>query len=124
MQVSDQEIRDLKNLITNLNERKGVVIVEGKRDAKALKKLGYRGRILEFHKFGGLVRFTDCAAEFDEIIMMLDADRKGRYLTSRILRLLERRTRINITVKHKLMVITKGRIRFIEDLVIYESAFA
>ena len=30
---------------------KSVVVVEGKRDVIALKKIGYVGEILEFHRF-------------------------------------------------------------------------
>jgi len=37
--------------------------------------------------------------------------------------LLERRTKIDLLFKKKLVSITKGKIRFIEQLVCYESYF-
>jgi len=43
--VTEQEIIELKNFIFQLNSMKdSVVVVEGKRDSIALKKLGYSGK--------------------------------------------------------------------------------
>jgi len=100
-----------------------VVVVEGKRDSAALVKLGYSGKILEFHKFNGMIKFADSAAKYRKLILLLDGDRKGRYLTKKIIELLEHRTKIDLLFKKKLVSITKGKIRFIEQLVCYESYF-
>ena len=86
-------------------------------------KLGYSGKILEFHKFNGMIKFADSAAKYHKIILLLDGDRKGKYLTKKIIELLERRTKIDLLFKKKLVSITKGKIRFIEQLVCYESYF-
>lgn len=121
MQVSEKEIRGIKSFIAHLNQKDSIVIVEGKRDSAALKKLGYTGKVAEFHKFGGMTRFVDSAAEYNHVIMLLDGDRKGRYLTSKIVQKLSRRTKLDLTEKKKLISITGGKIRFIEQLVFYES---
>lgn len=122
MQVSAQEIVELKKFISLLNLQKdSVVIVEGKRDSFALKKLGFSGKVLEFHKFGGLIKFADFVAQYDTIIVLLDGDRKGRYLTGKIIEQLSRRTRVDLSFKKKLVSVTKGKVRFIEQLVSYES---
>ena len=124
MEFPESEIAEIKKFIDLLNsEIDGVVIVEGKRDSAALVKLGYSGKILEFHRFNGMVKFTDSAAKYHKIILLLDGDRKGRYLTKKIIELLERRTKIDLLFKKKLVSITKGKIRFIEQLVCYESYF-
>src|SRR3989337_1580456 len=95
MMVSEQEIQDLKNFIVLLNSKSdSVVIVEGKRDSEALKKLGFSGRVLEFHKFRGL---------------------------RKIVEQLERRVKIDLSFKRKLVSITKGKVRFIEELDCYKS---
>jgi 5S rRNA maturation endonuclease (ribonuclease M5) len=94
--------------------------VEGKCDSIALRKLGFSGKILEFHSFKGIVIFSDSVAKYKNIILLLDGDRKGRYLTKRIIKLLEHRTKIDLSFKKKLISITKGKIRFIEQLVCYE----
>ena len=124
MEFPETEIAEIKKFIDLLNsEKDGVVIVEGKRDSAALIKLGYSGKILEFHRFNGMVKFADSAAKYHKIILLLDGDRKGRYLTKKIVELLEHRTKIDLLFKKKLVSITKGKIRFIEQLVCYESYF-
>jgi 5S rRNA maturation endonuclease (ribonuclease M5) len=124
MEFPENEIAEIKKFIDLLNsEKDGVVIVEGKRDSAALVKLGYSGKILEFHRFNGMVKFADSAAKYHKIILLLDGDRKGRYLTKKIIELLEHRTKIDLLFKKKLVSITKGKIRFIEQLVCYESYF-
>jgi len=122
MEFPESEIVEIKKFINLLNSQKdGVVVVEGKRDSAALVKLGYSGKILEFHKFNGMIKFADSAAKYHKIILLLDGDRKGKYLTKKIIGLLEHRTKIDLLFKKKIVTITKGKIRFIEQLVCYES---
>ncbi len=125
MLVTEQEIIELKNFIFELNSMKdSVVVVEGKRDSIALKKLGYSGKILEFHKFGGMIDFTDSVAKYKNLIILFDRDKKGRRLTGKTIQLLQRRTKVDLSFKRKLREITKGKIMFIEQLVSYESYLA
>jgi 5S rRNA maturation endonuclease (ribonuclease M5) len=124
MQVSEDEILDIKKFILLLNSKKeSTVVVEGKRDALALKKLGFTGKIVTFHRYGGLAKFADSLSECKNLILLLDGDRKGKYLTKRIIGQLQHRTRIDLSFKKKLVSITKGKIRFIEQLGGYESFF-
>ena len=124
MEFPESEITEIKKFLNLLNAQKdSAVVVEGKRDSAALVKLGYSGKILEFHRFNGMIKFADSAAKYRKIILLLDGDRKGRYLTKKIIGLLEHRTKIDLLFKKKLVSITKGKIRFIEQLVCYESYF-
>jgi len=124
MEFPESDIAEFKKFMNLLNSLKdSVVVVEGKRDSAALMKLGYSGIILEFHKFNGMIKFADSAAKYRKLILLLDGDRKGRYLTKKIIGLLEHRTKIDLLFKKKLVSITKGKIRFIEQLVCYESYF-
>ncbi len=120
MQASDiplEEIADLRNFVVSLNEEiDSVVVVEGKRDSAALKMLGYEQKILEFHSFGGLTKFADSVSHHRCLIILFDSDRKGRYLTRRVIEQLERRTRIDLSYKKKLNEITRGRVRMIEEV--------
>ena len=121
MEFSEKEIDDIKKFIKHLNSKnESVVVVEGKRDSIALRKLGFSGKAIEFHSFKGLVKFSDFVAKYKSVILLLDGDRKGRYLTKRIIDLLDHRTKIDLLFKKKLNSITKGKIRFIEQLVCYE----
>jgi 5S rRNA maturation endonuclease (ribonuclease M5) len=122
VKITEQEVQDVKSFILLLNSQKNsAVIVEGKRDSFALKKLGFLGTVLEFHRFGGMIKFVDSVAKYDRLIMLLDGDRKGKYLTGKIIEHLQHRTQIDLSFKKKLIAITKGKIRFIEQLVYYES---
>ena len=122
MLVTEQEITELRNFVFELNSMKdSVVVVEGKRDTMALRKIGFSGKILEFYKFGGMINFTDSAAKYQRLILLFDRDRKGRMLTGKTIQLLQRRIKIDLSFKRKLRVISKGKIMFIEQLACYES---
>jgi len=122
MLVSEQEILELKDFIFELNTMNNdAVVVEGKRDSNALRKLGYKGRILEFHRFGRITNFADSAANYHRLIILFDRDRKGRILTRKTIQLLQRRTKVDLSFRRKLNAVTKGKIMFIEQLVSYES---
>lgn len=124
MITTEDEIKELRNFVEHLNSMKdSVVIVEGKRDSIALKKIGVTGKIVEFHKFCGMINFVDSVAKHENLIILFDGDRKGRYLTGKTVQLLQRRTNVDLKFKRKLTSITKGKIRFIEQLVCYESYF-
>ena len=125
MLVSEQEVLELKNFVSELNSvEKSVVVVEGKRDSNALRKLGYVGKVLEFHRFGGMVHFTDSVAKYERLIILFDRDKKGRTLTGKTIQLLQRRTKVDLSYKRKLRQITKGKIMFVEQLRSYEPYLA
>jgi len=123
--VSEQEIFELKKFVFELNSiENGAVVVEGKRDSNALKKLGFTGKVLEFHRFAGMVDFADSVVKHERLIILFDRDKKGRILTGKAIQLLQRRTKVDLSFKRKLCTITKGKIMFIEQLRSYESFLA
>ena len=113
------EISKVKDFIKSLNSIHGIIVVEGKRDEDALKKLGYSGKICQFHSFKGLVKFADSMPKYRSLILMLDSDRKGRYLTRRIIAQLQHRMTIDLSFRKELTIITKGRVKNVEDLSMY-----
>ncbi len=125
MLISEQEIFELKKFVFELNAiEKGVIVVEGKRDSDALKKLGCTRKVLEFHRFAGMIDFADSVAKYERLIILFDRDKKGRTLTGKTIQLLQRRTKVDLSFKRKLRIITKGKIMFVEQLVSYESYLA
>ena len=124
MLVTEQEISELQNFVLELNSTEGVIVVEGKRDYNALRKLGCQGKILEFHRFGGMNKFADAIAKYKKIIVLFDRDKKGIQFTGKTIQLVQRRTKLDLSYKRKLRQITKGKIVFVEQLVCYESYFA
>lgn len=124
MNLNIHDITQVKNFVTSLNFiQNGIIIVEGKRDEEALKKLGYSGKIYKFHSFKGLIKFADSMPEYKNLILLLDSDRKGKYLTKRIVAQLQHRMRIDLSYRKKLTIITRGKIKNIEDLLIYAIDF-
>jgi 5S rRNA maturation endonuclease (ribonuclease M5) len=93
-------------------------------DANALKNIGFSGKIIEFHKFGGIVNFVDAVAKYEKLIILFDRDRKGRHLTRKTIQILERRIKIDLSFKRKLVSITKGKVKYVEQLICYESYLA
>ncbi len=121
MNPDKNELSKLKDYVKSLNSRKdGIVVVEGKRDEAAIIKLGYSGRICQFHSFKGLIRFADRMPQYKLIILLLDFDRKGRYLTRKITSLLQSRMSVDLSYRKQLSIITKGKIKQIEQLSSYD----
>lgn len=121
MDISNDEIHDVRNFIEQLNFHSSPVIVEGKRDSAALKNLGYLGTVLEFHRYCGMNKFADSVSKYERLIFLFDGDRKGKYLTGKLIEKLQHRTKIDLSFKKKLISITKGKVRFIEQLSCYEK---
>jgi 5S rRNA maturation endonuclease (ribonuclease M5) len=116
------EISKVHDFIKSLNSKhNSIVVVEGKRDEAALKRLGFVGKICQFHSFKGLIKFADSMPQYKNLILLLDSDKKGRYLTKRIMSQLQHRMSIDLTFRKKLTIATRGRIRNIEDLSVYLS---
>jgi 5S rRNA maturation endonuclease (ribonuclease M5) len=118
--IGVQDILKVKNFVKSLNfAYDSIVVVEGKRDEYALKKLGYSGKICQFHSFKGLIKFTDRMPKYKNLILLLDSDRKGRYLTRRIITQLQHQMTVDLSYRKDLTLITKGRIKNVEDLSMY-----
>ena len=117
MHLDESEISEIQRFIKSLNSKKcSIVVVEGKRDEEALRKLGFSGMICQFHSFKGLVKFVDSMPKYQNLIVLLDYDRKGAYLTKKIISQLEHRMAVDLSFRRKLVTITKGKTRHIEDL--------
>ena len=120
----DPEIKDISRIqdfVKSINSRHDtIIVVEGKRDEDALKKIGITGRICQFHSFKGLIKFADSMPKYKNLIILLDSDRKGRYLTKRIIAQLQHRMTIDLSFRKELTVITKGKVRNVEDLLMYK----
>ncbi len=120
----DKTVERVKSFVGMLNEEseKGsIIVVEGKRDASALASIGFSGTPVVFHNFKGIADFIDnYSSRREKMILLLDMDRTGKYLTSRLVSQLQsRRHSISLFYKKELAKITNGRVRHVEDLVIF-----
>jgi len=121
VKIDVHDISKVKDFVKSLNSKHGIVVVEGKRDEDAIKKLGYTGKICQFHSFKGLIKFADSMPKYKNLVLLLDSDRKGRYLTKRIISQLQHRMTIDLSYRKELTAITKGRVKNVEDLTMYVS---
>jgi 5S rRNA maturation endonuclease (ribonuclease M5) len=61
------------------------VVVEGRRDAEALKRLGLVGEIITLHRGKGIYEFYQYIdANYQNVILLLDWDREGENLFRRL----------------------------------------
>lgn len=63
------------------------IVVEGKNDIKALRRLSFEGEILPLHSRVTIEKFSrDISINHKEVILLLDWDSKGKRLTSSLIR--------------------------------------
>ena len=94
-----------------------LVVVEGKRDVRALRSIGFIGKILMLCHNNNFDRFISEAGKYHKIILLLDLDRKGRSLTKKAAILLEGKKHvIDLYFRRNLSSITCGRVKQIEEL--------
>lgn len=99
------------------------LIVEGKKDVEALRVLGIEGKIIEA-KTGGksmldvISDVEECGAQ--EVILLLDFDRRGREWTRNLKQHLEKmQTKANVVFWKKLRGIVGREVKDVEGLASY-----
>ena len=119
LETDEEFLLSLSDLVTTLNQEtdKGaLVVVEGKRDARALSILGFRGESLMLCNNHSVLDLAEKAVNYNKVILLFDFDRTGRYLTRKAASLLERRSKIDLNCRRRLRMASHGRIRYIEEL--------
>ncbi len=122
--IKEEEVEELKEFIEMLNHassKGALVVVEGKRDVMALTNLGFSGSIITLNaSLSKIASKITSSIERREVILLLDMDSKGRYLTKRLASMIPAR-KVNLFYKKRLLEVTRGRIRRIEELTIYKE---
>lgn len=79
-----ERIREVLEMLDEAN-KKCPVIVEGKKDARALRDLEIAGEIITFHRGKSLYEFCeDIADSFTNVIVLMDWDTQGETLQKSI----------------------------------------
>ncbi|MGB9959800.1 MAG: toprim domain-containing protein [Candidatus Bathyarchaeales archaeon] len=123
LQEKEEKIRLVLESLAEENAKGFPIIVEGKKDAEALKALGINGPIIEA-KTGGkalidLISIVENSGT-REIILLLDFDRRGREMTRRLKQRLERTgTRPNTEFWSQLLQLVWREVKDIEGLATY-----
>ena len=118
----------MKRLVAKLAEdaAKGKpIVVEGKKDAQALRELGIEGKVVTV-KTGGK-SFLEATVEIENlgvgaVVLLLDFDRRGKEGTLRLKRDLERaKIKVDIRFWRELEALVGREIQCIESLPAYMS---
>ena len=92
-----------------------ILLVEGQRDASAMKSLGYRGAVLTLSKLTGDIRRN--LGTPTGVIILTDLDREGRLLAARYTRILTHEgLKTTLAERRRLLVASNGVFREIENL--------
>ncbi|MCL7410313.1 MAG: toprim domain-containing protein [Methanosarcinaceae archaeon] len=108
------------NEIIEHTQSGAVIIVEGKRDIIALKKLGITGRIETSTHQPLLVFAENLAKDTTQIIILTDWDRRGDILADRITTYLQN---VGITpdldIRRRISLLVKKEVKDVESLYTY-----
>jgi 5S rRNA maturation endonuclease (ribonuclease M5) len=111
-----RELREFVNQINNESASDSLILVEGKRDLEALSYLGCSGNIQAYHNYKSIVDLADnFRVKYNKLILLLDLDDTGRMMSRKISYLLNQRY-IDNYYRNKIIKITQGKIRTIEEL--------
>jgi 5S rRNA maturation endonuclease (ribonuclease M5) len=101
----------------NLVSRDGdVLLVEGVRDARAMRRVGYRGPILTISSINKGDSKSRLAAS-KRVIILTDLDREGRQLAARYAKSLTHRgVAISLLYRRRLLAASRGVFRHVENL--------
>jgi 5S rRNA maturation endonuclease (ribonuclease M5) len=112
------KVREFIESLNNECKAGAIVIVEGRKDEIALREIGFNGEILVYNNFKGIINFVDYVSRKGrKVILLLDRDRNGRSLTSKILKKLDILCpHDSLYYKKKFVKITHGKIMCIENL--------
>ena len=120
LEEKQEKIRKVISKILDASEKGILVVVEGKKDEEALRVLGVNGKVLTI-KTGGK-SFLKATSEIEdlgiqEVILLLDFDRRGKEGTLRLMQGLERaKIRVNARFWRDLEVLAGKDICCIESL--------
>ncbi len=94
------------------------ILVEGRRDRRALVALGFKGEIIVLNSGKSLSNLADkIASSYGELIILTDWDKKGSYLAGRIFNLLRDNDVVcNLEYRRKLGFYLGSHISTVEEL--------
>jgi 2,5-diamino-6-(ribosylamino)-4(3H)-pyrimidinone 5'-phosphate reductase len=125
LKEKEEKIQQIIAKLAEESSKGKPIIVEGKKDAQALRMLGVNGTIVTA-KTGGK-SFLEANEEIEklganEVILLMDFDRRGKEGTTRLKQHLERaKIKANTKLWHELQALVGREIQCIESLTAYLS---
>lgn len=108
-------LRDFVRDLNHLSEAGWVLLVEGPRDAKALRKLGYDGKLATVGAIGRRGKAALGGAR--KVVILTDLDREGALLASRyVKRLGHEELQTSLRERRRLKAASRGVFLHVENL--------
>ena len=123
LKEKQEKILQILNALAEESGKGTPIIVEGKKDAEALRSLGVEGNVITA-KTGGK-SFLDVVSEIEqteaaEAVLLLDFDRRGKQGTQRLKQSLEHaKIKPNMTFWRELSALLGKEVQCIESLIAY-----
>jgi len=109
--------KELKEFIEKLKESNKLVIVEGKKDRKALEQLGIK-KIITLNKEPLFKIAENISKEHKDIIILTDLDKKGKQLYGKLNSSLQR-LGLRVDNSFRNFLLKKTKLRQIEGIISY-----
>jgi len=121
----EDELKQILKLLSELREESvtSPIIVEGKKDERALRTLGFGGTILQLNRGLSVVNFCDeLKARYEKVIILCDWDRTGGKLASKLSSCLANLgMEYDIELRREIIFLAKKRIKDVEGILSYVS---
>ncbi len=123
LEKTTEKVLELLDRLINESAKGTLIVVEGHKDVKTLRKLGIKGNIISVKTRGKSI--LDVLGEVEklgsrEVIVLMDFDRRGRQLTKRFVQGFERmRIKPNLVFWRELRRLVGREIKDIEGLATY-----
>ena len=118
-------LESLSSFIRTLNDDDdALVVVEGLRDAKALRDSGFVGELFMLCHNQSVAKLEEKAVRFRKTILLLDNDSEGHRLVGRTQSMLRGRVSFDLYYQKQILPASRGKIRHIEELSSYSDRLA
>ncbi|MCI4347404.1 MAG: toprim domain-containing protein [Thermoplasmata archaeon] len=114
-----EEFRELwSDFLHRANDASTIVVVEGEKDRRSLKRLGVTGRVVLLHSGRGLSQLTRSLADAGHrVVVLTDWDREGGHLAHRLTELLAAEgTTVDADFRRRLARVLRGEVVHVEGL--------
>jgi len=93
------------------------IIVEGKRDKKALRDIGFDGEIITLHSGKSIYEFSETiASRFEKVVLLIDWDEKGEELYSKVGESLQGMWEDFASIRELLKILCQKEIAEVEEI--------
>lgn len=118
--LSEDTLERIEALLSEFREENiwAPIIVEGRRDEKALRALRFQGKIIVLNQGVSLADLSQrISEEHSEVIILTDWDRKGGTLAGKLYKLLtDCGVKCDMEFRNLLMLYTSSQISTVEEL--------